>query len=267
MKRLGISKSTVAMWLDQGYLHPKLPGVYAVGHPAGDYAAGLAAALLYAGPGAMLSHATATYWLDLLDERPRQIHVTTPRFCRSLPGVVVHERRACERIWHKGLPTTTVAQTLLDLAAQAPLRTVRKALANADYRGILNLPELIAVLGRGRPGSAKLRDALDEHQPRLARTKSELEVIFFELCEEARMTLPELNVRVAGWEVDALWRAERIAVELDGYRNHRSPAQIRRDRRKEMALRAAGYAPLRYSEEQLTIYRADVIAEIARLRT
>jgi predicted transcriptional regulator of viral defense system len=195
------------MWLDQGYLHPKLPGVYAVGHPAGDYAAGLAAALLYAGPGAMLSHATATYWLDLLDERPRQIHVTTPRFCRSLPGVVVHERRACERIWHKGLPTTTVAQTLLDLAAQAPLRTVRKALANADYRGILNLPELIAVLGRGRPGSAKLRDAFDEHQPRLARTKSELEVIFFELCEEARMTLPELNVRVAGWEVDALWRA------------------------------------------------------------
>src|SRR5205823_1650214 len=101
--------------------------------------------------------------------------------------------------------------------------------------GLLNIQELNAALGRGRPGSARLRQALQSHQPRLARAKSDLEISFFELCEEAGFPVPEVNVRVAGWEVDVLWRDERIAVELDGYRNHRSPAQVKRDRRKEMA--------------------------------
>src|SRR5205085_8540140 len=185
MQQLGVAKRTVALWIDQGYLHRRLPGVYAVGHPGGDYEADLAAALLYAGPGAMLCHATAAHWLGLLADHPRQIHVTTPRFCRSQPGITVHERRACVRMWHNRLPTTTVPQTLLDLAAHAPLRTIRKALANADYRGLLNIQELNAALGRGRPGSARLRQALQSHQPRLARANSDLEISFFELCEEA----------------------------------------------------------------------------------
>ena len=48
--------------------------------------------------------------------------------------------------------------------------------------------------------------------------------------------MPEINRVVAGWEVDALWRDTKIAVELDGHGNHHTPAQRRRDRRKEMAL-------------------------------
>ncbi len=266
IRELRVAKCTVAGWTRQGYLHRLLPRVYGVGHRAGDYTADLAAALLYAGPGAMLSHATAAHWLGLLDDQPHQIHVTTPRQCRSQPGITVHGRRACARTRHNGLPTTTVRQTLLDLAAQAPLRTVRKALANADYRDMLDIAELNAVLESGRPGSTRLRQALAEHQPSLALTKSRLEVLFVELCQEAGIDPPEINARVAGWEVDALWPQERIAVELDGYGNHRSPAQVKRDRRKEMALRSAGYTPVRYSDEQLTRYRAEVTAEIRRLR-
>jgi predicted transcriptional regulator of viral defense system/very-short-patch-repair endonuclease len=266
IRAIGIERATVNRWRKRGYLHRVLPGVYAVGHRAGDYVADLVGALLYAAPGAMLSHATAAHWLGLLDEKPRQIHITTPRRCRSQRRIVVHERRACDRVWHNDLPVTTLAQTLLDLAADAPLRTVRKALANADYRHTLNIAELDAALGPGRPGSSRLREALRDHQPILARTRSNLEVMFVELCEEARIPTPELNQRIAGWEVDALWREERIAVELDGYDNHRSRAQVKRDRRKEMALRAAGFTPVRYSEEQLTRYRAAVIEEITRLR-
>src|SRR5271166_6197777 len=90
IKALGVDNKAVTAWLRQGYLHRRLPGVFAVGHSAGDIKADLAAALLYAGPGAMLSHATAAWWLGLLDRAPHLIHVSTPRQCSSQPGVKVH---------------------------------------------------------------------------------------------------------------------------------------------------------------------------------
>ena len=263
---LGVDRWTINHWKRQGYIHEDLPRVYAVGHRAPSYEADLAAALLYAGPGAALSHATAAHWLGLFEKPPRVIHVSTPRRCRSQRGIVVHARRNGERTWHRRLPTTTLPQLLLDLAATESLRQLRKALANADYRKLLDVRAVEAVLGRGRPGSARLREAIAEHQPRLARTKSDLEVAFLELCERAGIPLPDVNKRVAGWEVDALFRDERIAVELDGIGNHRTPAQIQRDRRKELALRAAGFLPVRYSDEQLYNHSRDVIADVIRLR-
>jgi predicted transcriptional regulator of viral defense system len=261
---LGVDRRTATEWVEQGYLHRKLPGVYAVGHAASSPEADLAAALLYAGPGAMLSHATAAWWLGLLDTSPRVIHVSTPRQCRSQPGIKVHARRKTNRIWHNKLPTTTLPQALLDLASQRPLRTVRRALANADYRGWLDVGAIQAALGPGKPGSARLRTALAEHQPRFARTKSENEVLFLEICESAGLPLPETNAYIAGWEVDALWRHQRLAIEIDGYGNHRSPAQVRRDRRKDHALRSHGLTPIRYSDEQLE-QREELIAELTKL--
>jgi hypothetical protein len=169
-------------------------------------------------------------------------------------------------VWHNGFPLAPASRIFLDLAAEHPLRTVRRALAKADYAGILDVRAIEAELAPGQRGAAALRRALIEHQPRLALTKSGLEVLFLEICEKAQMPLPEVNVRVAGWEVDALWGDRRIAVELDGYRNHRSPAQVKRDRRKELALRAAGYLPVRYSEEQLARHGNEVIADLRRLR-
>jgi predicted transcriptional regulator of viral defense system len=267
---MGIGPRTVSDWLDQGYLHRRLPRVYAVGHPGTSTEAQLAEALLYAGPGAMLSHATAAWWVGLLDEQPHQIHVSTPRQTRSINRIRVHQRRrgrrsGCERVWHKHLPTTTLPQTLLDLASKSPIRTVRRALAKADYNDVLNIEAIDALIGRGRPGSAKLRAALERHRPELALTKSRLEVMFFEICEDQGWEPPEPNEYIAGWQVDALWRDKRIAVELDGHGNHHSPAQRRRDRQKDLELRAAGFTPVRYSEEQL-VRRADVVADIGRLR-
>jgi very-short-patch-repair endonuclease len=261
---LGVPRTTVTSWLRQGYLHPKLPGVYAVGHDSGGIEADLAAALLYAGPGAMLSHTTAAWWWGLIDDQPRVIHVSTPRQCRSQPGIKVHARRKTERVWHRNFPVTALPQTFLDLAAQTSLRTVRRALANADYQERLDVEAIQAALGPGKPGSPTLRKALQDHLPRLARTKSQNEVLFLEICERAGLPLPETNVRIAGWEVDALFRDQRVAVEIDGYGNHRSPAQVRRDRRKDQALRQNGLTPIRYSDEQLEDPQ-DLIAELTKL--
>jgi very-short-patch-repair endonuclease len=262
LRELGVAKAMISDWVKQGYLHPKLPGVYAVGHDAPSVEGDLAAAILYAGPGAMLSHATAAWWLGLIDRPPSRIHVSTPRKCRSRGGVIVHERRACKRDWHEGLPVSTVSQTLLDHAAGAPLNQVRVALANAEYHHLLNVPKIEALFGHGRPGSAKLRRALKRHQPRLAHTRSRPERAFLELCESHNLPLPEVNIRVAGWKVDFLWRRQGVVVEVDGHGNHHTPAQRDRDRRKDLALRRAGLVVNRYSREQVEATAAAVAADV-----
>lgn len=194
------------------------------------------------------------------------IHVSTPRRCRSAPGIRVHQRRRLERELHKNLPVTQLPQTLLDYATMATLSMVRVALARSDYNDEgLNIAAIESVLKQGRRGATKLRTALQRHQPTLAKARSRLEIQLFELCESAGFPLPELNADVAGWTVDALWRTERIAVELDGPGNHRSPAQIRRDRRKEFELRAARFIVPRYSDEQMGHQSRLVIDELGQL--
>jgi hypothetical protein len=239
---LGVESVVVARWVSDGYLHHVHPRVYAVGHRAPSVEAGLTAAVLYAGPGAMLSHATALWWRGLIDRQPWPIEVSTPRRCRSLHGVRVYGRRNCGRVWHKDLPVTTIEQALLDFAARAPLERVRYALSVADYLQVLDVPALQVTAGTGRAGSTKLRKALERHEPKLANTRSPLERLFLPLCESYGIPLPDdVNVRIAGVLIDAVWWEQRLVVELDGRDNHSSWAQIQRDRSNELTLRAAGF--------------------------
>ncbi len=150
---LGVDDSSISRWAASGYLHRSLPRVYAVGHHAPSAEADLTAAVLYAGPGAMLSHATALWWRGLLDHQPWPIEVSTPRRCRSLTGVDVHGRRDCRRVWHKRLPTTTIEQATARLRRGGAVERVRYVLANADYLKVLDLPALQVIAGPGRAGS------------------------------------------------------------------------------------------------------------------
>ena len=266
---LGFDRKTISDWVRGGYLHQVHPRVYAVGHRAPSVEADLWAAVLYAGPGAMLSHATGLWWRGLLDKQPRPLQVTTPRRCRSLSGVKVYGRRDCERFLHKALPTTTVEQALLDYAATAPIERVRYALANADYHKVLDVPALQVIAGNGRAGSTKLKNALTRHEPKLARTRSPLERLFLPLCEKFGVPLPDdVNVMIAGVLVDAVWWQQKLVVELDGKGNHSSWGQIQRDRSNEMRLRAAGFDALRYGtlqlEEEPALVAADVIRRLSR---
>jgi very-short-patch-repair endonuclease len=240
--------------------------VYTLGHRSIPIEGRLVAALLYAGPDALLSHTTAAWWWGLIEGRPPLIHVSCPRRVGRSNGVIVHQRSYLDPARHRRFPITSVAQTLLDYAAEAQLLDVRRALAQADYRRLLDPDEVHAVLGQGRNGTATLRAALGRHEPTLARARSWLEVAFVPLCESAGIPLPEINVRVADWTVDALWREERVVVELDGYDNHSTRAQMERDRRKELDLRAAGFLVVRYTRDQV-VFRPELVAAdlLARL--
>jgi hypothetical protein len=262
---LAIPTAAIARWVDGGYLHQVLPRVYAVGHRAPSVEAALWEAVLYAGPGAMLSHATALWWRGLIDKQPRPIQVTTPRRCQSLKQVRVYGRRNCKRFLHKGLPTTAIEQALLDYAATAPIERLRYALANADYHKALDIAALQVIAGNGRAGSTKLKEAMKRHEPKLARTRSPLERLFLPLCEKYGVPLPDdVNVMVAGVLVDAVWWKQKLVVELDGKDNHSSWGQIQRDRTNEMRVRSAGFDVFRYGTVQLEEQPAGVADDVIR---
>lgn len=265
---LGLAKGTIAGWIEAGYLRRVLPKVYAVGHDAPSHDADLVAAVLYAGPGAALSHMSAAHHRELIKYAPAEIHVSTPRpKLRSAPGLVtVHANRACIRVAHRGIPTTTTAQTLLDLAAAEP-KLLPRALATLDFRKELD-PEAIArVCGHGRRGSKALRAALEVHQPQIAYANGELEEQFFGCCVRWQIPLPQLNVRVHGELVDAYWPAQRLVVELDGYANHSSRAQLHRDHSRDLRLRAGGLNVVRYDwrlmRSQPEAVRNDLVKQLA----
>jgi predicted transcriptional regulator of viral defense system len=265
LEESGLEEAGISRWLRERRLHRIHPGVYAVGHASLSLEGSLAAALFYAGPGAALCGITAGSWLGLLDTTPRRFHVCTPRQRRSLAGVRVHARRDLLRHWHKQLPVTPPAQTLLDIAGQKiGFQRLRRALAEAEFLKLVSLGEVEAVLGRGKPGSARLRAALECHRPQLARTRKGLEEQFLLLCERHSLHLPDVNVWVAGWLVDAVWFERKVVVELDSHLAHGTPARLEKDHRRDLDLRAAGYTVLRYTWHQLTQTPAVVLADLRR---
>ena len=166
-----------------------------------------------------------------------------------------------EREEHEGLPVTPLHETLLELARRSSPRELRRALAEADYQGLLDPPSLLAAV-RGHHGAAKLRQALHDHLPQLAHTRSELEERFLELCEGAGLPLPELNQKLGPYTVDALWRELRLVVELDGGDAHGRPAAVVRDRNRDLTLRELGYRVLRYSWQQVVHDPDRVVADL-----
>jgi hypothetical protein len=222
-------------------------------------------AVLYAGPGAMLSHMSGAWWQGLILHPPDAVHVSTPRRTRSPGGVVIHDRRCLLRCVHRGIPVTHPNQTVLDLAAAGQAVLVRRALGVLDFQSRLDAGELLALCGQGRPGTAALRAALERHDPRLGRTLSVLEDDFLRQCEAHDIPKPdEVNVRVHGILCDAVYRAAKLIVELDGAGNHHSPAQIRRDRANDLILRAHGWLVLRYSWHQVHEDPGGIREEIRR---
>jgi very-short-patch-repair endonuclease len=92
-----------------------------------------------------------------------------------------------------------------------------------------------------------------------------LEERFLELCAAAGLPLPEVNARVGGMTVDALWSDHQLVVELDGVA-HGGWAAIKRDREREMTLRAMGFQIVRYTWDQIVGRGTEVVADLRRLR-
>jgi hypothetical protein len=266
---LGVGDSTISGWTGAGYLFRRLPGVYAVGHPGRSVGSDLSEAVLFAGPGAMLSHRTAAWWSGLIDRPSPLIHVSTPRRRYAPAGIVIHDRRPLPRAEHRGLPVTEPDQTVFDLAAgcvDEPV-LVRVALAELDFQDRYDPWALLALCRRGAPGSAALRWAIAHFDPRFAETRSRYERDWIVYCERTGTPKPDaVNRHIHGIRSDNVYFGARLIVELDGVDNHHSPAQIRRDRRNDRILRGYGWLVLRYAwpdvEQDPLGVHTDVVAAL-----
>ncbi len=209
----------------------------------------------------------ASLW-RLIAQGPGELDVTVPgRDPGRKPGIRIHcvtklDPRDVRRL--KGIPITTPARTILDLAAVVPSRELERALAEASARRLVRRSELLSLIARvgPRPGVPALR-AMLELGSTPALTRSEAEERFLALVRAAELPPPEANVRIGPHEVDFLWPDQRLVVEIDGFQYHSSRATFERDRRRDADLAAQGYRVIRVTWRLMVDRPEAAVARIA----
>jgi very-short-patch-repair endonuclease len=261
----GVSRSAIGRALRVGKLHHVYRGVYAAVAPELLTEDGqLLAALLGAGEGALLSHATAAWRWRIIPAPPSLMQLALPRAHAPMEGLTLFVSRnlRADDITHNGrFPSTTPARTLLDLATRYSHHALLRALAEAEFHHDLRPADIQRTLRRGHPGSANLRAALKAHAPGHGEMKSRLERRFRQLLIHRGIELPLRNEPVGPWTVDCLWPDRRVAVELDG-RQHDRPHQADSDDDRDLWLRRHGYRTRRYGKRQIEQQPDDVIADL-----
>jgi Protein of unknown function (DUF559) len=230
------------------------------------------AAVLACGAGALLSHRSAAARWGIAPSGSERIEVTTTARGRSGPDrVTVHRSRALhpeDRAVRDGIPVTSVARTLLDLAeVVGPLR-LERAFEAAERLRLLDLAAVQRLLerSRGRRGVRPLNALVAEYSGgEVPDTRSPLEDRFLAFCRAYGLPPPAVNVAVAGFDVDAWWPGSRLAVELDSYTYHGTRAAFERDRARDAALQLAGYRVLRVTDRRLSKERGELATTIRSL--
>jgi very-short-patch-repair endonuclease/predicted transcriptional regulator of viral defense system len=265
----GVGRRAVVRRIESGRLHPIHRGVYLVGHAARPPHAREAAAVLACAPKAVVSHRSAARLWNLLPYPANaEVCITVVRSrAPSRPGLRIHRTGSlagCDVARFQGIPITSPARTVLDLAAQANLRELEQAVGEAGTRRLATRAALADQLERnpGRRGTAALRAVLTiEAGP--AYTRSEAERRMLALIRAATLPAPETNARLHRFQVDFLWRRQRLVLEVDGYAFHSDPAAFERDRRRDAELAARGYTVIRVTWRQIVRERDAVIARLA----
>jgi len=237
----GITKKQIRNRLDKGLLLVEHPGVYRLGHRAPSLEATYLAAVWACGDGAFLCGRADGYLLGLLRGAPPPPEVIAPTM-RRVAGVITHRYRKLhptEAMRWRNVPVTSVARTLVDLAAVLSLDELARACHEAGVRYGTTPAHVEAVLSR-RPsarGAGKLREIL-RGDARVSLSK--LESGFHDFLRAEGLPLAETNRPASGDRVDCRWPEYRLTVELDSYRYHNSRHSWEGDRRRERKARARG---------------------------
>jgi len=269
----GLSRKQIAERVRTERLVRLHRGVYAVGHARLRREGHWLAAVLAVGPGAVLSHRDAAGLHGLRAANHARVDVTTTANRSDEPEIAVHRTRvlAADDVTEvSGIPATTVARTLLDLAGAVPRDHLAKAIKEAERQQVFDLRAIHAAMARTRGrtgrGHRALKAAIEEHAGLgLSATDSALEDAFHRLVKRAGLASPAINAYVEGFKIDAVWRAHRVAVELDGWAFHNARRAFERDRERDAALTAQGWRVVRFTHHHV-IHRPDhVLSTLRRL--
>jgi very-short-patch-repair endonuclease len=263
--RAGIGSKEIKRRLRTGALLREHPGVYRVGHRAPSIEATYLAAVRACGDGALLA-GRAGHLLGALKRPPPRPQVIAPTK-RRIDGVTTRRYRHIDprdaTTWH-AIPVTTMARTLVDLAAVLTVDDLARACHEAGIRHATTPADVEAVLARRptSPGATNLRRVLrgDVHV-----TLSALEARFLARLRQAGLALPQTNRPAGGRRVDCRWPEQRLTVELDGYRYHHSRHAWEQDRRREREARARGDEFRRYTYQDVVEDPQLMLAELTTL--
>jgi hypothetical protein len=252
---LGLSKTSVYERVDAGRLHIIFPTVFAVGHPLLTVDGRRLAAVLSLGEDAALSHLSAAAAWGIVDFDNRRWNVAVPHSSGGITGAdAIRPRRtrrllAQDRTVLRGIPITTVARTLLDVAGEQRGKFIEHAVHEAEVQKLLDVDAVLACIERnpGRRGTVKLRRALGVSA--LEPTNSRFVRAFGRLCKRYNLPMPSFNHYVDDGErlreCDAVFGDARVIVELDGEAVHRTRRNFHGDRRRDAALAARGWLVVR----------------------
>ncbi len=239
---LGFTREAVLGRARKGRLQALHRGVYAVGHAAATLEARQLAAVMACGAGTVLSHRSAAVRWGLLSSASR-IEVTAPRSRGSRSGFAVHRTRTIspsDRDRRDGIPVTSPARTLVDLADVLSEPRLAAALHQAEVLRLLDLETLRAAQQRvpGRAGRHRLTRVIAAYDPNPPHLRNDAEKRFLRLIEAHDLPTPQVNAPLGGFEIDFYWPEAGLAVEVDGGAAHQTRQAFHEDRRRDRELAA-----------------------------
>ncbi len=267
----GMSTHTITARVQSGEWVRVLPGVYRLTAvaPSGRQAAHAAA--LWAGPGAVVSHAAAGVLWELMGVATKRVELWVPPTCRPTSKLVTVHRgvvEARDRRVLDGIPVTSPARTVVDLAGRLDGEALDSVVDDAVHRRLVSPAELreraAALAGKGRAGTGALLRLLTARDAGPA-AESRLETRVRRVLRAAGLRpVPQHEVVVGArrYRLDFAWPAERVAVEADGWSAHGARRAFERDRRRSADLAAAGWRVLPVTWTQISQQPADVIARV-----
>lgn len=254
----GVTPATIDLRVRQRRLVMLHRGVYALGHAQLRREGRWLAAVEAYGADSALSHRTAAAHWGIDDAPVLPAHVTIARRSgvATKRGTVVHRRplEADEVVIRDGIPTTTVARTLLDVAAELRGRRLELVVRNASRTRRFDLARLELLLDRHprAPGAGELRRLTARLAGRgTDDLRSGLEVAFAQLCDEHGLPRPRINAIILGHRVDFSWPGTTLVVETDGFTFHSMPTAFAADRDRDQQLTLAGYTVVRLTYDQV----------------
>jgi very-short-patch-repair endonuclease len=261
LRTLGFDADAIKHRVARGRLFPLWRDVFTVGRPDVTERGLWKAATLACGEGAALSHESAAALLGIRHGGTNPIHVSVPGERARHDGIRCHRRTPMPETTTLGsIPLSQPLFTLIDLAAHLSLEDLTKAVNDADRLNLVDHDELVSLVESfpGRRGMKKLRILLGTY----TRTDSNLERRLLRLVDRAQPPRPETQAWLEGFCVDFLWPHLGLVVETDGLTYHRTPAQQATDRKRDQALTAAGFTCLRFTNAQVHVEPATVIATL-----
>ena len=241
---VGLDRNAIKYRLRVGRLHLLHRGVYAVGHRPPSPLATAIAAVLACGPDAVLSHRSAAALWRIVPRWPATVEVTAPTKHR-LKGIHIHRSPNPDATTHYGIRVTTPARTLVDLADVLNPKQLTRALNEAQVQRLTTPKELATLLTR-YPGRRT-----SQLTPERGATRSPLEDRFVRFLKRHDLPLPEFNQLIADHEVDAVYREQKLVIELDSRQFHSTAHAFENDRDRDADLLNAGFPTLRITDQRL----------------